>query len=199
MDFIIAVQESDVRNRVVLGLPDFCLCVRGVCMLWIDMDGVLNRYERWVYRGSSPLFLQSNAHYYRTAPVDKKGVELLNISTRFGTDYRILSSLPNGVIRMEHYNDKLYWLIKNFPDAANKFLICSGSKVDYVKDMMGIDSLSESDILIDDFNPNLVEWNRAGGTAIKFINGVNTASSWEGFKIKGIDDLVEILKSLRRE
>ena len=36
------------------------------------------------------------------------------------------------------------------------------------------------DILIDDYNPNLYSWMSRGGTAIKYINNVNSVDSWVG-------------------
>lgn len=35
------------------------------------------------------------------------------------------------------------------------------------------------DILIDDYNDNLFEWIKAGGFAVKMINGVNSLDSWK--------------------
>lgn len=34
--------------------------------------------------------------------------------------------------------------------------------------------------LIDDYNPNLKSWQDACGTEIKYLNGINRASTWKG-------------------
>ena len=55
-------------------------------------------------------------------------------------------------------------------------------------------SLSRRDILIDDFNNNLFNWEASGGTAVKYLNGFNNPGSWHGYTLSGTD--VEILQSI---
>ena len=60
-------------------------------------------------------------------------------------------------------------------------------------------TLSKKDVLIDDWNPNLQMWEKHGGTAIKYLNGINSADSWAGLKITEemtADEIVEMLLSL---
>lgn len=54
--------------------------------------------------------------------------------------------------------------------------------------------LKHTDILIDGYNPNLIEWEHRGGTAIKYLNGQNTADSWEGLCVSSNETPVEIVK-----
>lgn len=53
--------------------------------------------------------------------------------------------------------------------------------------------LRPADILIDDYNPNLIEWERRGGTAIKYLNGQNDANSWEGLCVSSNETPAEIV------
>jgi hypothetical protein len=45
-------------------------------------------------------------------------------------------------------------------------------KNEAVRDIFGID-INQDCILIDDYNHNLKEWASNGGTAVKYVNGIN--------------------------
>lgn len=78
-------------------------------------------------------------------------------------------------------------------------LFTSGSKVAEACNFLGIRELNKDLILIDDFNGNLLEWEKAGGVAIKYINGVNSESSWNGLKVRSdsvVEDVVAIMDIL---
>lgn len=55
-------------------------------------------------------------------------------------------------------------------------------------------------ILIDDFNPNLRNWEAAGGTAVKYINGLNSPESFNGlclFKTWPVEQCMNALLALQ--
>lgn len=152
---------------------------------YIDMDGVLALYDRDAYRGNDPLFLRKNQHYFRNLKPDRKALELvdrLHHNSRYtGDKIYILTSLPmNNAIFNEHFHDKIEWLAEWLPYIAiGDILISVTSKrdaVEYIHDH----TLTADDILIDDYNKNLVEWRDAGGTAIKYCNGLNDPTSFKG-------------------
>ena len=168
---------------------------------WFDMDGVLNKYIREDYTGDNPLFLQEGKHYYECLPPNYNALKLLKmLQNNKSFDVFILTLLPNDEsIRCEHILDKLLWLKKYAPFIyATQFKPAFGLKSIAA---MKIKSrkLTKDDILIDDFNFNLLDWQERGGTSIKYINDVNSPSSWNGYKIYDSsfkDDIDWILSSM---
>lgn len=52
-------------------------------------------------------------------------------------------------------------------------------------------------ILIDDYTKNLLEWEKAGYSGIKFLNGINhTRRTWQGAMISHTDTTEEIIKKI---
>lgn len=83
--------------------------------------------------------------------------------------------------------EKTDWLERHLPSLpAEKMLFCPGnlSKADYLLLHTGEERLSKSDILIDDFTPNLQDWEQHGGTGLKLMNGFNgTKGTWRGVRV----------------
>ena len=69
--------------------------------------------------------------------------------------------------------DKWHWIEETFDGLIKEkdFLCVMGSKVEAVQKLRPI---TKADILIDDFNPNLEAWQKAGGSVIKYVNGINS-------------------------
>lgn len=152
---------------------------------YIDMDGVLAVYDRNAYTGDDPLFARKNAHYYRNLEPDRKMLEFVdNIYSKSrytGDNIYILTSLPNnGAIFNEQFHDKITWVKQWLPYLdIDSILISVTSKRDAVEYIHN-HTLTKNDILIDDYNKNLCEWRDAGGTAIKYCNGINDHKSFSG-------------------
>ena len=155
---------------------------------YIDMDGVLVKYDRDAYVGEQPRWLKKNEHYFRDLEPDRKMLEFtdkLHQRCRYNQDeLYILTSLPmNSVMFNEHFHDKIVHLNKWVPYIdIDHILIAVTSKndaVEYIKDH----ELTRDDILIDDYNKNLTEWSQKGGTSIKYCNGINNPDSFEGIKL----------------
>lgn len=155
---------------------------------YIDMDGVLIKYDKTAYTGDNPKWLKKNGHYFRNLEPDRKMLEFvdsLHTRCRYNQDeLYILTSLPiNTVMFNEHFHDKILSLNKWVPYIdIDHILIAVTSKndaVEYIKDH----ELTANDILIDDYNKNLTEWSQKGGTAIKYCNGINNPESYPGIKI----------------
>ena len=96
-----------------------------------------------------------------------------------GDKFYVLSSLkPIGTIFNEHLHDKILWLKEHMPYLKiEDILISVTDKRDAVEYVNG-HTLTANDILIDDYNKNLVEWQAAGGTSVKYCNGINSHLSW---------------------
>lgn len=159
--------------------------------LYIDLDGVIFKYERSAYQGNNPIFNQLGKHYFRNLKSDEVMTNVIQ-SLLFAKDDRrieniyFLSSMsPNHAMYLEMYKDKLEALNDLFKPVfnLNTFIACYENKAEIIKFIKSEDKLELNDILIDDFNQNLTEWQNAGGTAIKYINGINSEDSWNGYKI----------------
>ena len=171
---------------------------------YIDMDGVLVRYDRNAYTGNDPLFMRKNEHYYRNLEPDQKMRDFVRRlylrSQHTGDRIYILTSLTNdSAIFNEHFHDKIMWLRTWIPylDIDN-ILISVTSKRDAVEYIHN-HTLTADDVLIDDYNHNLNEWRDAGGTAIKSCNGLNDHRSFQGPYFDEaivIDDMLSHLDSI---
>lgn len=171
---------------------------------YIDMDGVIAQYDRDAYVGDNPRWLKKNEHYFLNLQPDRKMLEFvdtLHQRCRYtGDDIFILTSLPyNGAIFNEQFHDKIAYLNKWFPYIdINHILISVTSKRDAVEYIQN-HTLTKNDILIDDFNRNLVDWQNAGGTPVKYCNGINNPDSFDGLKLyhnNTIDDMIVKIESM---
>ena len=141
--------------------------------LFIDMDGTLTEWRKACTQ--EHLFLDN--YFYSLKPHFK----LL----------RYLQSLDNSNIEIfiaSHYitdksvKEKNKWLDRyfNIKNENRIFIPSHIRKSEYIKKYLGEDILKEH-ILLDDFTPNLIEWENNGGTAIKAINRINRKSiKWKG-------------------
>lgn len=172
--------------------------------VYTDMDGVLAVYEKEAYIGTDPLFLQPGKHYFRTVKPNAHMVEFIrNLKARFDEDdtneVYILTKVKLDKIFNEHFHDKLVWANKILPEIdIEHILMAVLDKVDCVEYIQG-QKLSSEDILIDDFNANLERWQEAGGTAIKYLNGLNNSDSFNGHCIDentSVEDFIMLLSAI---
>lgn len=171
---------------------------------YFDIDGVIAKYERDAYVGENPRWLRKNEHYFLNLEPDRKILEFIDIlhqRCRYtGDEVYILTSLPiNGAIFNEQFHDKISYINHWLPYIdINHILISVTSKrdcVEYIHDHF----ITENDILIDDYNNNLIDWENAGGKAIKYCNGINNPNSFNGHKLYYTDsahDMVKFVESL---
>lgn len=171
---------------------------------YFDMDGVLAVYDRNAYIGQNPIWLQKNQHYFKNCKPD---VKMLDLAYKIymhccesDDNLYILTSLPvNGSIFNEQFHDKIQWIAKWMPYIdISHVLISVTSKRDAVE-YINNHTLSVNDILIDDYNKNLTDWHNAGGTAIKYCNGINSPESFDGLKLfhnNTIDTMIDEIFSI---
>lgn len=176
---------------------------------FFDADGVLFRYDRDAYVGEDPLWLRKNSHYFRNLEPDRRLLKVMDNlfkEIRYTGDnvYILTSLVNNGMIFNEHFHDKIVSFNKWFPYIdIDHIIISSGPKrevVEYITD----NTLSDTDILIDDYNKNLLDWERSGGTSIKYCNGINNPDSFNGMRILPdtpadtiLNDLLSISKRIK--
>lgn len=154
--------------------------------IFLDMDGTLFKwndvpyYERLYEKG-----------YFENLEPHRNVVEairylILNADSQieFYTLSKYLSDSPYAL------NEKNRSLDKYMPEIERNhriFVPMNDSKSDYIPDGIHI-----SDLILDDYTPNLNEWRDAGGTGVKLINGINdTHRSWSGLRIDaGLDPIL---------
>ena len=90
--------------------------------------------------------------------------------------------------------DKIYWLQKHLPEVSldhQIYTLCGEDKTTYIPN-----GVKPTDILLDDFNRNLENWRKVGGTSIKLLNGLNSKHSWGGHFIDAQEPSENIFNTL---
>ena len=174
---------------------------------YFDMDGVYVLYDKNAYIGPDPLYLRKNAHYFLNCKPDPKMLELvdrMHTECKYtGDDLYFLTAVDmHGSIFNEHLHDKIMYIQKWAPYIdINHILISVTSKrdtVEYIKNHQ----ITKNDILIDDYNVNLNDWKFAGGTSIKYCNGINNPNSFDGLRLRqteSVYDMMSMLQSIEKE
>lgn len=144
---------------------------------YFDMDGVLCVYDYEDYlppkKGARPLYMIPGTHMYRKMRPDMQAIAIFK-SLYMNPDHhvKVMTGLGCPYLISEHMQDKISWCHDCLaPFSSQDFLCVFGSKVRAVAELK---KLSETDVLIDDFNPNLDEWRAAGGTPVKYVNHINS-------------------------
>ena len=179
--------------------------------LYFDMDGVLAVYDRQAYPPNSNLYCTVGKHYYQTVTPDQRAINAfvtLAVNNKNSAYRQIslhtLSSLScKGKIFLEQMSDKKKWLCENIKSkhpGASYQTHFAGSQKRYIGEALSDNrKLSRSDILVDDYNDNLAKWEQAGGTSVKYCNGINSSDSWKGFCITedmSSEEIVNFLEAI---
>ena len=174
---------------------------------FFDMDGVLGVYERDAYVPPAFKWKTLGQHYFLHVKPDEKAVKLFELlSDTPGINTFILTAvLNNGPICLEQINDKIQWTrehVRNV-DISKQFIPTVSNKTRTIQAMLfqNENHLSPSDVLLDDYNPNLKAWQDAGGTAIKYLNGLNNGSTFKGIVLPQnmpAEQIAELLNTLNK-
>lgn len=147
--------------------------------LFVDMDGTLAEWRS----EAGPEELYEKGYFESLRPYSAilgavKSIWFVAQKEAIGVELFILSAyLPDSLWAKA---EKQEWLDTHLPkmfDAERTlFVPCGSSKLDYVPG-----GVHTGDYLLDDYTPNLREWERAGGTPIKVFNGCNGKrnTSWK--------------------
>ena len=142
--------------------------------LFIDMDGVLAEYKKdcttedFTKEG---YFLSLKPEWNMLGALKR----LIENSERLGFSICVLTKVYPHMFRYS-VSEKLQWRDKYMPELFDsEFVMVNGEteeKSEVVRSITG-KMLDEDCILIDDYNANLREWLKNGGTAVKYVNGIN--------------------------
>lgn len=152
-------------------------------MIYLDMDGFLAEYDYAIYTKKNPAWNDVGSHVFRDVKRDEFVYMIVDkLSEVMQNDLYILTSVCglNAEIRNEQIIDKMNWTAKFYPQLnLCNFIACESDKRNVISKIKGF-RLTKSDILIDDYKKNLFAWTEAGGTAIKYLNGINSVGCWPG-------------------
>lgn len=144
--------------------------------IFIDMDGTLAEWKN--ISSNEELYKKG---YYESLKPNKYLLEETKKLIKEGKDVYILSSFLSD----SNYalNEKNLWLNKHLPElpiSKRIFVPYGDIKYKYLPS-----KITSFDYLIDDHTKNLLDWKDAGGTAIKFLNGINHIKGvWQGLLLK---------------
>lgn len=169
---------------------------------YIDMDGVLVKYDRSAYLGDNPRYLRKGEHYFRDLIPDTRMLQVVETLLNKKQSVSILTSITNnGDLYAEHIGDKIAWLKRYLPELniQTQFITTISAKRDIITAIQSRE-LTNHDILIDDFNRNLVNWSHGGGIGIKYANGLNNPDSYDGLSISvtaSATDIISLFDALQ--
>lgn len=151
---------GDNRHAIIERYPS-----SHVQRVFIDMDGVLCEYR------SEATFedMKSCGYFSSLAPRMEMVKSVRGLIKLDKYDVYVLSAVILECSEQSK-KEKMEWLDKYVPeidDAHRIFTICGTSKA------KAIDEISSNDILLDDHSPNLNDWVKSGGKAIKVLNECN--------------------------
>lgn len=133
--------------------------------VFIDMDGVLCEYRP----DATMKDMMSSGYFASLAPRTEMLESVKGLIKLDTFDIYVLSAVISDCAEQSK-REKMEWLDKYIPeiDGTHRiFTICGTNKAD------AIDGITANDILLDDHSPNLNEWVKAGGKAIKVLNECN--------------------------
>ena len=175
--------------------------------IFFDLDGVLNILTNYnSFFSDNPDYLKPNSNYFANTPMnphthsilydlqrlyyhDKDNLSIYVITTIMNT---------NPKLETEHIKDKQKWFDKHFNNDNSKkkikLIMVKGNTKSHVVKRILDRNLTSNDILIDDFNENLKDWQINGGKAIKYINGNNSPKSFAGPKFTKDMDVYQLIQ-----
>lgn len=143
--------------------------------VYFDIDGTL----AYFYKDGKGLTYEEmfdpDNHYFRYLERHEYMILLAEELDKIGIDVCVISSSDYRSLK-----DKYDWLKENLPFLKDENIFFCPIGTDKTKFIKGNANIS---ILIDDYNPNLEKWDKAGGLGIKTINSINSPN----FKYKNLN------------
>ena len=142
--------------------------------LFFDMDGVLAEYRE----NCTEKDMKKRGYFSSLRPEANMVSALkmlLDNEDALGISVCVITKVYPALFRYS-VREKLEWRDEYLDTLFDsEFIMVNGDeqeKSDAVREQLGFD-IDEDCILIDDYNPNLREWNRNGGTTVKYVNAIN--------------------------
>lgn len=159
-----------------------------------DLDGTL---AKWRTAATTADLYKKN--YFLSLDPEK---ELCDLANKLSKENEVDSYILTSFLEDSEYakTEKLAWVKNHISELPNGNILCVPygiRKSSFVEDIEHKE-LSKTDVLIDDHSPNLIAWEQAGGTAIKWCNGINDSrkSKFAGPRFKHVGQLSRLLKHM---
>lgn len=148
---------------------------------FIDMDGTL---AEWKNITSNDELYQKG--YYENLKPNRHILNETRNLIKEGKDIFILSSfLSDSDYALKEKNNWLDKYLPELPKDKRIFVPYGDSKYRYIPN-----KITAFDYLIDDHTQNLLDWKEAGGTGIKFLNGINHIKGvWQGLLLRESENI----------
>lgn len=152
--------------------------------IFCDLDGVIAAFNT----NASLEDLFTPGYFFKLPPMPQMVNAIKELAKDPDFDVYILSH----VLSTQAASDKAAWLNQYLPELNSRhiFVPYGSSKNDFIQG-----GVLYSDVLLDDFTPNLKAWD---GIPIKVLNGINfTNKTWSGHMVLGLADWPIITTAIR--
>lgn len=164
-------------------------------IIYLDMDGVLVDLDAEVYNRTGYKFGELTPKemwkllndvapdLFFTAKkmhdADDLVYKVMEYAKKFNYEVGILTALPMQKSFVNAKADKIKWLQKHYPQLLKNFKVgpFAKNKKDHAK---------IGDILIDDLEKNIIDWNNVGGIGVLHKSADETLKNIEGFIYRSI-------------
>ena len=160
--------------------------------LYVDMDGTLARFHdevKYLERMYEKDFFLSLSPF--SSVVDAIRI----LATTENVEVFVLSSCVTDYCKEE----KKKWLRAFLPEIPESNYIFVDMGENKAKSLGH--PISKDDVLLDDYNLNLGEWQDAGGLSIKLVNNINDKGiygpRWVGSRVYEKDDALTIVQAIK--
>lgn len=149
-------------------------------ILYVDMDGVLAKWEDASYQDMS-----SEGFFLSREPV-LNVIEAVRLIFESDVDVHILSAVLDNEFAFKEKKDWLKLWLPWLPECCCHFIPYGSVKAPIYSKKIGY--------LLDDYTRNLVQWN---GVGIKFCTACNDSrGSWHGHRIHATDTAAEMAERI---
>ncbi len=155
--------------------------------IFLDLDGTLAKFNEEV--NALERFEKEKGFFANLEAFEN--IEVINDMVD-KTEVYIISASPN----QQADNDKIKWINKYLERVhKDKILLCrlGVNKAEFIKEKIGV-TIDSSCMLLDDYGHNLIQWEQAGGIAVKRLN--KEADNSRKLIQREIRDLQELLKMI---
>ncbi len=134
--------------------------------IYFDLDGTLAKWHSDRKGLAYEDIFEPENHYFRDLEPNPFAVCLASGLYEAGADVCVISATDRRVME-----DKWEWIRVNLPFVPEENIFFSPLGADKTLFIKGNAAIS---VLVDDYRKNLDEWRGCGGSALKYLNSVNT-------------------------
>lgn len=162
--------------------------MKKVKIYW-DLDGTL---AKWKSATMDDLYKKD---YFLTLDAENG---LCRVANELGKREDVDSYILTSYLSDSRYakDEKMEWTVRNVGNLSDAVIFVPyGSEKAAFVERLKHKKLNKSDVLIDDHSPNLIAWEKAGGTAVKWCNGINNTrkSLFSGLRIDRAAKLLDFI------